>query len=323
MKQRIILLMLVAACILTCGCKQETDDFETLPNAALGVGIEKTPETEAEEVKPHEPPIKEIVSEAEPFFEDLDFDNALFMSDQVKVDYWPPARTYSELTQELDYDNGIIVAGYAHGLRKRFPEKIMFYRTETTFRVEQVYYGTLTQTEITIIEPYYPVMKGERLCIQCSGYEYSMLKNHQKVLMFLCPTNQEGVYFPVYYELPLPEDYQDYDETAQKELLDFYRGKKEAYPEELRHNTQRIEKEIIEFPDGTVQEQYYMVGSAGPVWPERNISDEALLEEMRDHILIRLATDFKIKLWPKNHLRFSSKQDRPSDEGIRKLSEPE
>lgn len=255
------------------------------------------------------------------YFEDRGFALDQYQQVDINADYLEPPKTYSELMSKLETFNGIIVSGYAFGTRKGYHNEIMQPKTETSFRVEQVYFGEVDLKTITILEKYCPLSDAKDATIEYEGPQYSILKNDQKVLMFLRPASKAGVYFPTYYEIPLPDDYQNYDETAQKELLDFYRGNEAVYQEQYRNITPRVEKEVIELPGGAVEERYVLIES--PCWPKQDISDEALLEEMSDHILVRLATDYKIKIWPEKHIRFTSTQDRLSKKGIQELSLPD
>ena len=301
-------------CITLVGCHHTPENFDVLSAPKFDEIISPTVQEETED-----DPAVENEEKNDFYFEDQEFESIPVKELDNKGDYEQTARTYTELMEKLETQNGIIVSGKAYGLRKRYYHKSNLPFTETSFQIEKTYYGTVSEREIIIIEPYTRIEEKQTTYIEYAGPQYSMLKDNQKVLMFLLPY-REGVYYPCYYELPLPEDYQDYDETAQKELLDFYRGNKEMYPEEFKDITPGVQKEVIELPGGAVEERYILTES--PYWPERDISDEALLEEMSEHILVRLATEYKIKIWPENHIRFSSVQDRLSAKGIRELSTP-
>lgn len=271
--------------------------------------------SEKEETEFIDVQIVETESEIDVFFEDQNLTNMRFQ-EQEKVDCPAPATTYEQLIKELQSCDGVIVSGYAHGTRKRQTTESGLYLTETAFQVEQVYYGTIIQKDITITEPYAPIIEAETPYFQYIGPQYSMLKDNQKVLMILSPGSREGLYYPIYYELPLPQDYQNFDDTAKKELLDYYRGKDELY----KVISTPFEKKEIQLPNGAIETQYF--GGADFRWPKQDLSDEEMLNQMSDHILVRLAFEYDIKIWPENHIRFSSTQDRLSKKGIQDLSLP-
>lgn len=252
------------------------------------------------------------------YFKDQEFAADQFSESTLFVaDYPAPAENYSELIEELQYRNGIIVAGYAHGTRKGYRNEYLQPKTETSFQIEQVYFGDVSQEKITVLEKYSPIIDVDNPYVEYDGPQYSMLKDNEKVLLFLSPTSRDGVYFPIYYEIPLPKNYQNFDANAKKELLDFYRGNKDMY-----QNVQSsIQKEEVQLSGGAIENKYVFTESI--YWSEQEISDEELLEKMNEHILVRLATEYKIKIWPENHIHFSSNQDRLSKKGIQVLSLPD
>ena len=288
--------------------KEEADPAEKIDygNTAMG------PET----LKPGEqPPINFESAEqvGEDFvtqYEDQDL-SAFPKFYNTMGSYLPIAETESDLMKRLQ-DGGVLVAGYATGLREGHTKGTY---TLTNFIVEKVYYGSCSSS-IKVEESF--VVKSENGCnyVDYFGLDYSMLKNNQPVLLCLAKTKKEGVYWPVYFEIPLPADYQSYDETYLTAFLDFYRGKRSVY----EYSEQRVEKITKSNPDGTVSDVYIEYG--GNYWPEREISNEALIEEMSEHILVRLVTEYQIKIWPYGHKEYAANGLPENAAGLKILSYP-
>ena len=315
MKKNILLLVLFVLCAFTFGCYHTSESFDVLSNTEFEVETDDIDLPDTQEDKKEDPEI-ENDDKKDFFFEDQDLENIPVIELNTKTDYVQTVSTYTELMKRLEIQNGILVSGKAYGLRKKYYHESKDPFTETFFEVEQIYYGSISEGNIKIIEPYTLINQNDSVHIEYAGPHYSMLKDDQTVLMFLLPY-REGVYYPIYYELPLPEDYQTFDEAAKKELLDYYRGKDDLY----KVTTTPFEVTDVLLSNGAIETQYS--GGADLRWPRRDISDEALLEEMSDHILVRLAFEYDIKIWPENHIRFASTQDRLSKKGIQELSLPD
>ncbi|MBQ8894816.1 MAG: hypothetical protein IJ043_10475 [Clostridia bacterium] len=56
-------------------------------------------------------------------------------------------------------------------------------------------------------------------------------------------------------------------------------------------------------------------------WPERDISNEALLAEMSGNILLHTATEYKIAIWPYGHKNYTLYSDYT--DGLFKISQPQ
>ena len=224
----------------------------------------------------------------------------------------PVPDTFSRLMKWVG-ENGLIVAGYATGVREGHRKGSY---TLTDFIIQKVYYGTPSTNQLKIRESFVAISEEGRNYIYYSDYKYSLLKNNQLVLLCLAETKTAGIYWPVYYEIPLPADYQSYDETYLTAFLDFYRGKRSVY----EYSEQRVEKITKSNPDGTVSDVYIEYG--GNYWPEREISNEALIEEMSEHILVRLVTEYQIKIWPYGHKEYAANGLPENAAGLKILSKP-
>ncbi|MBQ7089533.1 MAG: hypothetical protein IJN82_00270, partial [Clostridia bacterium] len=126
---------------------------------------------------------------------------------------------------------------------------------------------------------------------QCISKNHSYLQNNEYVLAILKPSfRNDGAYATVHKALPVSEDCDEWNEEYLDSLLDYFRGDTSTYryPKDtvLTHNGYPV---IVEAPD----------------WPQRDISNEDLLEEMQDNLLIYLATELKIKIWPADHINYN------------------
>ncbi len=203
---------------------------------------------------------------------------------------------YSDIMESIG-KNGIIAAGYATGMRESFwhPQNT---HTETQFVVTDVYRGTPPSSTIVIDESYALIeAQGER-SITYVGHEKPFLKNDLRVLVYLEPLDN-GHYYMAYHYIPLMPDYNEYSETYLQSVLGFFRGDKEEY---IAESTWREEK--TEYVNETYSYKYFQTYILN-LWQEREISDEALLEEMEDHLLLRTATEYKIALWPYGHKNYT------------------
>ncbi len=200
---------------------------------------------------------------------------------------------YSDLMQFIGED-GLIVAARAHGDRIGHPNSRY---TWTKVKIEKVFYGTAPSNEIRVQEDYSPVMEnGKNYIIYTS--DYSRLKDDELVLLFLSNLGPEiEGYRVVYYQIPLQEGYQNYSEEYLTELLDFYRGNSQVYKQKKQENKE---------PELTVEGNEYnlIISDMGDSWPKKNLSNKEMLEELSDNILVQVAANHKVCLWPSGHAKF-------------------
>ncbi len=202
----------------------------------------------------------------------------------------PPEKyaTYSDVTDQLGI-GGMIAAGYATGLRKSYDG-----HTDTQFVVTDIYHGHTFRKTIIIEEAYY---YSPGYGFQYNSSDFFELTNDIQVLVFL-DRIAIGRYRMIWRYIPLMPDYNEYDDVYLQSVLNFFRGDKEEYIAEGPW------KETVTIPSGkTVHIGYHLA-----FWEEREISDEALLEEMKDHLLLRTATEYKIAIWPFGHKNFTQNQ---------------
>jgi len=242
------------------------------------------------------------------YFADQTFSDWNFYQDNT-AECPPLPQTYAEIITSLG-ENGIIIAGRAEGLRKA---KKDLFQTATTVRIEKVLYGQTSAKTVEITERYYPYEQDGIPSVSYYGEWYTMLKNDELVLLFLCRNQENERYYNAYFALPLPEDYLSYDDAYLTELLDYYRNDKtkmRVVPQETSGKTE------IQYEDGTVTTQY----SYGIPLEQFDESNEETLKRMNDHVLIQTATQLKIKIWPQNHIRYSGSDSFFGDQGIKELS---
>lgn len=203
----------------------------------------------------------------------------------------PLEATYSRVMEELG-ENGIIAAGYATGKRKSVYNQGSYY-TKTSFVVTEVYKGRLKPSTIELHEAYAVLEKfGERYYDRREAQIF--LPDDLQVLIFLKPLGL-GKYKPCWRFIPLTEDYKVYGEAYLGRVLDFFRGDKSQYIADA--TWAETHKSI--YTGEEVGIEYYL-----DFWPMREIDDEALLQELNDHLLLRLATEYKLALWPYGHKNF-------------------
>lgn len=230
--------------------------------------------------------------------------------DNENAELRPFPETLEEMLDRLG-ENGSIAAGYPAGTRESYSDQIA---TLTDFAVEKVYWGAELPAQIKVKEKYaLRTDSAGKMYIEERGYDSSRLANDQAALLFLMPsTGEEGVYQLCFVFIPLPDDYQSYDDAYLTEFLDYFRGVRSVYeyPEQVIVPT--------EMHGSLINVEY-----GGTYWPEQNITNEALLEQMKDHLLIQLATEFKLKLWPYGHGQYAA-NDLPTDNVacFRELSYP-
>lgn len=300
MKTTMLWLLITTLFLSLCGCKTPSKGLETadpLPSFSEAgkqdaTGSGKTVVFESVEND----------REATVTFYDQDLSALpLRMPTNYTAEYAPSPSCYSELMKELADENGLIVSGYAYGLRTGYKEDGLNPHTKTTFKVEKVYFGHLEQDIITVLENYYPVSENGEEYIEYDNAK-TMLKDNRKSLLFLVPANTAGLYCPCYGELPLPEDYQVLADAERKELFDFYRGDRSLFNVDLVGPLEDY-TETVHNPDGSVN--YVEYEGFDRFWPEREISEEALLEELNENVLLQMVAKYNIKIWPYYHIRYT------------------
>ena len=241
---------------------------------------------------------------------DLDWIYDDYLGNACYANVPPSPPSYADYMKLLS-SNGIIVAGYATGRREShdtskpyIPEdgqseyfSPTYEYTTTQFHVTDIYYGTPKGDTLPIREWYTLELDEENRAL---FYSYSIarsniLRNGEQMLMFLRWDPETQHYCKIKKPIPLMPDYRNYNDAYLSSVLDFYRGDRTEYRKNASPDPTLLEAADPERLSKYTQTFY---------WPKREISDEALLEEMSDHLLIRLATDYKIALWPYGHRNF-------------------
>ncbi len=298
MKKYILRIVLLVMMINLCGCNR----LQTEQNAALDtvVDIQSQDQTSQDQ----EAVLYEGKNQV------AEYEMSEFLEMPISND--PPgslSKFPSDFEQFSDYFeklNCSVIAGRAFGTRTANP------RVLTQFSVEKVYAGPDVPDQITVGESFgvYTNKENNEPYILSLGYDKTPLVNDQPTLLFVFPHSEDkDLYLTALLTIPLPEDHQDYDEEYLTELLDYFRGDRSAY----KYPELTIKDVIIE--GRPIPTEY-----GGVYWPTREISDEALLEEMNDHILLRLATDYKIKIWPFDHAQYP--EERNLSDYFLKMSYP-
>lgn len=298
MKRIISILTILSLICLLCGCNQSVDqeNWEVSPDTTIDKNLDN------ESVKGAKIPI-DYISKDQSSGQTItryhcpDFSKLPLYEIKDSGSVLAPPGTFGKLMDRVD--EGIIVTGYATGERTSNVDTI---KTYTNFKIEKVCYGSVVSESITVQEQYALVTDEDGSSyVRERETRYTLLENDQKVLLFLTPSkNGDGTYVPRYYDLPLPEDYLEYNEEYLTEMLDFYRGDRSAYqyPEFI----EKIHEELL--PNGTIKQTIESWG--GDYWPERDVSNEVLLEELNENALVRSAVEFEIKIWPFEHREYGA-----------------
>lgn len=207
-------------------------------------------------------------------------------------------KTYSTVMKKVG-DDGLIVAGYASGLRETHDGKYLPH-TLTEFNVTDVYYGEPETSKLKISEGYSLCEEDGKFIISFFSDHLSWLENGKQVLLFL-GEGSDGYLVPKFDPIPLGEDYRNYNEEYESSLLDFFRGKRSEYLNQTETNEpQELSYRVNE--NGEV-EYYFDASSYEPTfsWPQQDASDEELLAELVENVIVRAAMDYKVVIWPYGH----------------------
>ncbi len=289
MKRFFISILIIALLISLCGCKA-TDPLYGEDSAKVDTYIEKTEPGDSTEDSPQTAPEPEKTTlryEAE----DLKGVPLSKATENVTLSIF--YATFSAVKKGLG-ETGSIIAGRAFGTRESPAPN---YFTLTSFTVEKVYWGKDVPSEITVIEPYvlrYDEDNNPRILTY--GYECDQLENDLPTLLFIQPSDLSPTTYSIcYIPIPLPADHQSYTDEYLAEFLDYFRGDRSAY----------------QYPEVTTSEVIIdghpiTAEYGGTYWPRQDISDEELLRQLEDHLIVQLAAELKIKLWPYEHREYGA-----------------
>ncbi len=215
----------------------------------------------------------------------------------------PREIAYSSLMKVLGKD-GLIVAGYASGLRESHQKGLIFPHTLTNFIVTDVYFGDSNVSSVKISEPYEVREVNGEFEVSYTSEHLIWLEDDKQVLLFLKKSDNE-YYVPQYDLIPLTKDYRNYNEKNKKSILDFFRGVRSEYLSQAKNEPQQVPGRVNE--NGEI-ELYFDPSAYKPTffWPRRDISDEELLAELSENVILRTVTDYEIVIWPYGHKNASS-----------------
>ncbi|MBQ3085160.1 MAG: hypothetical protein IJC46_06905 [Clostridia bacterium] len=305
MKRIQILCLFLVLCLCGCAAKQESaDSFETLTTPEFTAPSEEKESTQADDadITADEAPdgCAPLNSHVLPTYDldDYGYLKSYTYSMGTVIDTTP--QTVDKI-MEMMGPNGLIVSGYAFGERTGIEKTDINFHTRTQFKVDHVFYGNVASGDTIVIkEDYVLKSNGKETYIYSMGQPYSFLKNGEYVLMILrqAKSLEPGVYGPVRNAMPVAEDCDEWSEDYLDSLLDFFRGDPATYA----YGEDGMRSYTVTDPDGSKREVIYY--QPGKRWPQREISNEALIEEMQDNLLVYLATEFKIKIWPTEHVNY-------------------
>lgn len=217
--------------------------------------------------------------------------------------YEAPPNTYEDVMAKVG-EKGLVVAGRAHGSREGHYETGVDAYTLTSFTVEHVFYGETDTSEIEVVEGYAMIEEeGKTYCYVPSGYT-TKLKNDQLVLLYLAPSiqNVENQYYVAYPQetIELQEGYLDYSEDYIDRFCAYYKGDRSVY----QYPERTTEKITFTLDSGTKFEETLVYFDE--YWPQRDLSNEALLEELSQHedlgMMIQTIQAFQVRIWPRYHV---------------------
>ena len=311
MRKTIIFLLIISLFLSLCSCKSS---IPTEQAATLGPQETILASDEQQKSEPDVSNDSTIPPQNETLYhEGQAIDNLPIRTNNLNS-FLPPSTTYSELIKSVG-DDGLIVVGYAEGLREgHSPEGY----TLTDFVVQSVYYGEIDPDQkIRICESFILKNSTNEAYIYQNGNGNTYLKDNQLVLLFLAKENSiENTYYPVFYEIFLPSDYNNFTDTYLTELFDYFRGNREMY--------QYPEMILVEKNEGSEEapNQVY-IAYGGSYWPKQSISDTELIAQMNDHILMQTVMKYKIKIWPSGHKQYYANNLPEETQGMRFISYPQ
>lgn len=203
------------------------------------------------------------------------------------------SKTVSELLERAGEDL-IVVTGRAYGNREGIYKSFNYFYTRTLFEIDKVFAGNVTpNTTITINEGYVMRSDGTDTFLYClNPYTHSYLKNGEYVLMLLRPSPYPEIegYITSHNQIPIGEDCDEWSEEYLTRMLDFFRGDSSTF---------RVKKAYVDTAANGLP-----IYVEPPKWQPREISNEDLIAEMKENLLIYLATELKIKIWPTSHVNY-------------------
>ena len=303
--KRISIFCIIMLLLTLCGCQKqpEPDNIPKANHSNINAAqSEKNEPEQPQDTSSTEPIIDGIESnsgEAVSSYDPADFSDAPIRTPNSSLVLDISPKTVTEIINAV-VPNGLIVTGRAYGTRVSYDDGINS-GTKTNFLIDHVFYGdVLSGNTVTVSEGYVLRTDGEETFIDCLSNNYSYLQNDEYVLLLLMPsTILEGCYTPAQFALPIGEDCTEWSESYMTSLLDYFRGDKSVYahPEDYSYT------KTFQFKNGKTEEMpVYVIAQ---IWPQKNLSDAEMIAEMQDNLLVYLASEYKIKIWPTEHVNYS------------------
>lgn len=214
-----------------------------------------------------------------------------------------PPKTTDGIMADIG-ENGLILSGQAVGNRISYKNKNGKYRSLMQFKVDHVFYGDMQAGETITVADVPILLLDENDKPYYISPNHRILQNGEYVLLLLSSEKEDnGAYKLAYPYLTVGKDCADWSEESLTQLLDYYRGDPSTY-KELGEYT-----EIQEAYDENGNLYYKEKHRDAYVWPKKDLSNEAMIEELKDNLLIRLASEYKIKIWPELHINYKGSND--------------
>jgi len=311
--KRISIFCIIMLLLTLCGCRKELTSDKTLIAGGSSIKAEHTEESKPIEEETEQPQednsnemiisgIEDVSGIALSSFDLSDYPNldSRISSNFSYMDISP--QTAEEIMNAVG-TTGLIVTGYAYGTRVNAGlEETKTICTKTKFLIDHVFYGDALAGETIIIGEDYELRNNDNdeVFLYSISRNYSFLQDNEYVLLVLEAYPEiSDCYFPTQRALPIGEDCTEWSESYMTSLLDYFRGDKSVYahPEDYSYT------KTFQFKNGKTEELPVYV--TAQIWPQKNLSDAEMIAEMQDNLLVYLASEYKIKIWPTEHVNYS------------------
>ena len=175
--------------------------------------------------------------------------------------------------------------------------------------VTDTYYGKAAES-VKVRELYF-LMKdefGNDVYYDMPKNKVLRLQNNVQSLLFLYK-EQDGSYRMACTFIPLMPDYRDYNDAYVESLCDFYRGDPSLYISENGEWRNECETIYIDPKTGKVSPWLSKKTWQVHFWPKQEATNQEILEQFHENVVVRSATEFKIAIWPFGHKNYNNEND--------------
>lgn len=280
-----VLLFIVLTLLGLCGCQANKPQAEGSPDVLTAPNFPNEKEQEGVIMDA----VQAVGGTAVPAYDPKDYADLPTRTNTTAILSDTTPKTTAQLQEQLG-TSGLIVSGYATGNRISYDEDGAFY-TKAQFIIDRVFLGSVSPgTTITVSEGYVVRENKKETFIYAYDPEHSYLQNDEYVLLIAKPSKlAPGCYTPIHNPLPIATDCAEWSEEYLDRLLDYFRGDPSTY---------------VRPQDEVYTENGYLIKEEAPDWPRREISNEEMIAELQDNLLIYLATELRIKIWPTEHINY-------------------